>query len=260
MKNKKNTGFYLAAKKFWKTVVHKKNKINTFELQLQIEAHKRLFSIFQPGAYYFLLFDIYQGEIEEISPEITNVLGYWPQELTMRQFMDNIHPVDKSYFLSFEDHTTQFFNHISVEKIGHYKVQYDLRLKKIDQKYAHILIQYVPVHYEEHNIYHTFHIHTDITHLKSEGVPTFSIIGIDGEPSYYNIQPAQTFTKSYDLFTNREREILKLIVEGKTSQQIADHLFISIHTVNCHRKNMLAKAAVKTPLELLNKAIKEGWL
>jgi len=258
--NSKNQHYYLAAKKYWKTVVHKKHKIDTVELQLQLEAHKRLFSIFQPGSYYFLLFDIYQGEIKEVSSEITHVLGYQSPQINMLQFMDNIHPADKPYFLSFESHATQFFNRIPVDKIDHYKVQYDLRLKKNDQKYARILIQYVIVNYEERNIYHSFHIHTDITHFKPEGIPCFSIIGIDGEPSYYNIQQTQVFTKSYDLFTKREKQILKLIAQGKTSQQIADQLFISIHTVNCHRKNMLAKAAVKTPLELLNKAIKEGWL
>lgn len=259
MKNN-NTDFYLAAKKFWKTVVHKKSKISTLELQLEIDVHKRLFSIFQPGSYYFLYFDIYRGEIEGISPEVSSILGYQPHDMNMRQFMDKMHPSDRSYFLTFENHTIQFFNNIPVEKIGCYKVQYDLRLKKQDQKYARILIQYIVANHQERNIYHTFHIHTDITHLKPEGMPTFSIIGIDEEPSYYNIRPAQAITKSFDLFTKREREILKLIVEGKSSKNIASTLFISLHTVNCHRKNILAKAAVKTPLELLKKALKEGWL
>lgn len=256
----KNEHYYLEAKRFWKTVVHKKNKINIVELQLQLEAHKRLFSIFQPGSYYFLLFDIYQGEIAEISPELISVLGYPLEEMCMLFFMGKIHPDDKSYFLTFESHATRFFNQIPVDKIERYKVQYDLRLKKTDREYARILIQYVVANHDRQNIYHTFHIHTDITHIKPEGTPTFSIIGIDGEPSYYNIQDIENVNKSYDLFTKREREILKLIVEGKSSKEIACKLFISLHTVGTHRKNILKKAGVSSPIDLIRTVIKEGWI
>ena len=50
--------------------------------------------------------------------------------------------------------------------------------------------------------------------------------------------------------TPREQEILKLIAIGKTSQEIANILFISIFTVNTHRQNLLKKYKLKniTPL------------
>lgn len=257
--NAKNQQDYFAVQRNWRALVHQKNEIKTIELSLYLETHQRLFSIFQPNPYYLLLFDLYQGEIAEISPEITDVLGYSPEQVNMQLFMEHMHPADQAYFLSFENHSAQFFNHIPFDKMGHYKVQYDLRLKKRDEEYARILIQYVLLN-DEDNVYHSFHIHTDITHLKPDGIPTFSIIGIDGEPSYYNIQQVQVFTKSNNLFTKRERDILKCITEGKSSKQIADQLFISIHTVNCHRKSILAKANVKTPMELFKKAIREGWM
>lgn len=44
-----------------------------------------------------------------------------------------------------------------------------------------------------------------------------------------------------DDLTPTERQILKLLAEYKTSQEIADHLFISPHTVRTHRKNICAK-------------------
>ena len=257
--NAKNQQDYLAVKKNWRALVHQTNAIKTIELPLYLETHKRLFSIFQPNPYYLLLFDLYQGEMAEISPEITDILGYPLEQVNMQLFMEHMHPADQAYFLSFENHAAQFFSHIPFDKIDHYKVQYDLRLKNRDEEYARILFQYVLLN-DADNLCHSFHIHTDITHLKPDGIPTFSIIGIDGEPSYCNIQQVQVFTKSNDLFTKREWDILKCITEGKSSKQIADQLFISIHTVNCHRKNILAKAKVKTPMELLNKAIREGWM
>jgi DNA-binding NarL/FixJ family response regulator len=122
-----------------------------------------------------------------------------------------------------------------------------------------ILHQAVQVDYDEKNYYRTLSLDTDITHIKPEGTPCFSLIGLDGEPSYYNIQD-KVFTKSFDLFTKREREVLKGIIEGKTSQQIADELLISCFTINAHRRNIMEKAEVKTPLELVRKTLKEGWV
>ena len=173
--------------------------------------------------------------------------------------MDNIHPDDKGYFLCFEEKITSFFNSIPANEYPYYKMQYDLRLKAKNNTYKRILIQYLLVNYDEQNIYHSFHVHTDISHIKQEGAPCFSIIGIEDRPSYYNVQD-KVLTKSFDLFTRREREILKEIIEGKSSKQIADKLFISLHTVNVHRKNIMEKAAVSTSLELVRKSVKEGWI
>jgi serine phosphatase RsbU (regulator of sigma subunit) len=52
------------------------------------------------------------------------------------------------------------------------------------------------------------------------------------------------------IFTKRELEILKNILDGKTSQVIAEELFISKHTVDTHRKRILAKSNTKNALEL----------
>jgi len=257
---KQNSNFYLTAKKFWKTVVNKEAGVDTAQLQFQIEMHKRMLSIFHAGDYYYLLFNIYRGEIEYTSGEVTNVLGYTPEEMTIHLFMENIHPEDKPYFLCFENKAVAFIKLLPKDKIKNYKIQYDLKLKAKNNKYIRLLIQYLPLDYDQNNFYRSFHIHTDITHIKPEGTPRFSIIGLDGEPSYYNIQDAEVFTKSYDLFTRREREILKLIVEGKNSKTIAEDLYISLHTVNSHRKNILNKAGVKTPLDLVKRVISEAWM
>lgn len=54
--------------------------------------------------------------------------------------------------------------------------------------------------------------------------------------------------------TNREIEIVKLIAEGLTSQQMADKLFISPRTVETHRANLMKKMSVKNAVELVKKA------
>ncbi|MFE0631369.1 response regulator [Streptomyces sp. NPDC058864] len=60
--------------------------------------------------------------------------------------------------------------------------------------------------------------------------------------------------------TEREEEILKLVAEGHTSQEIADLLFISIKTVERHRANLLQKLGLRDRLELTRYAIRAGLI
>lgn len=58
------------------------------------------------------------------------------------------------------------------------------------------------------------------------------------------------------LITRREKEVLLLIAEGLTNGEIADALFVSITTVDTHRKNLLAKFEVKNTAALIRMATK----
>ena len=60
--------------------------------------------------------------------------------------------------------------------------------------------------------------------------------------------------------TKRELEILAAIYEGKCSKQIADKFFVSINTVNNHRKNMLHKTNTNNCPQLLHYALENGLL
>ena len=254
-----NVGFYHTVKKIWGNVVTNDTE-NPVALKQQLELHKRLLNIFQVGQHYYMIFNVYHAELEFISDGIIDVLGYEPGEMNAMLFLSLIHPDDKPYFLSFETRTAYFFPKLPFEKRGLYKYQHDYRIKTKFNNYVRLLHQILPIEFDESNIYRSLVLHTDISHIKSDGVPCLSIIGLEGEPSYYNIKDTEMFVKSYDIFTRREREILHCIVEGKSSKGIAQELFISLNTVNTHRKNILAKAGVKTPLDLVSKAIREGWI
>jgi DNA-binding NarL/FixJ family response regulator len=66
--------------------------------------------------------------------------------------------------------------------------------------------------------------------------------------------------EDFDVLTPRELEVLKLIAEAYTSQQIADALFISIKTVDRHRQNILEKLGMRDRVELTRYAIKRGLI
>jgi DNA-binding NarL/FixJ family response regulator len=66
--------------------------------------------------------------------------------------------------------------------------------------------------------------------------------------------------ESNHLITRREKEILKLIVEENTNQDIAGKLFLSLRTVENHRNNLLQKLQVKNTAGLVKVAIQEGLI
>jgi DNA-binding NarL/FixJ family response regulator len=60
------------------------------------------------------------------------------------------------------------------------------------------------------------------------------------------------------LLTEREREVLKLVVEGYTSREIADLLYLSKRTVMCHRANIASKLGIHNRMELVRYAMRTG--
>ena len=61
-----------------------------------------------------------------------------------------------------------------------------------------------------------------------------------------------------DLLTPRELEVLKLVAEGQSSQEIAKTLVISIKTVERHRSNIIDKLGVRDRVDLTRYAIRRG--
>ena len=65
---------------------------------------------------------------------------------------------------------------------------------------------------------------------------------------------------SYSALTEREREILKLVAEGHTNNQIAERLFISPKTVDTHRTHIMDKLNLHSRAELVKYAMRRGLL
>lgn len=134
--------------------------------------------------------------------------------------------------------------------------------------------------YTEKSIFNLIIVNSDITeneikninNLKSS-IPNSKIIGIiSNNPNrdFYSLLDNQIFlndnsskiveivelclsdenksnNKSFEnKLSDRETDVLKLLVVGKTNKEIADELFISIHTVISHRKNITTKLGIKS--------------
>lgn len=65
---------------------------------------------------------------------------------------------------------------------------------------------------------------------------------------------------SYDALTAREREVLQLIGEGRTNQEVAEKLGLSVHTVQSHRIHIMNKLGLHNRAQLVSYAVKLGLL
>lgn len=78
------------------------------------------------------------------------------------------------------------------------------------------------------------------------------------EPKKENIfDKEDNFLKQFNL-TKREMEIIQLLKKDQTNQQVADQLFLSIYTVETHRKNIMQKLGLKTPTALIKFIIEKN--
>lgn len=78
--------------------------------------------------------------------------------------------------------------------------------------------------------------------------------------SFEAVQSLRETTSEAPVITRREKEVLQLIAEGLTNAEIAKQLFISIPTVNTHRKSLIEKFNANNTAMLIARAVKRGIL
>lgn len=108
----------------------------------------------------------------------------------------------------------------------------------------------------------------EVNHMEYPKVPEVDVLILEEathlikENEYWMLLQKYTDTDMYqrfysshgidkDLLSSREKEILTIIAEGKSSKEIADLLQISIETVSQHRKNMIKRASAKNASALV---------
>jgi DNA-binding CsgD family transcriptional regulator len=230
-------------------------------LKLEQDFYKKLLNFFLIGDSYYFIINHQSLAFELVSKEVEDVLGYHPFEFNIPFMNAKIHPDDRSWFLAFGTSIVDFFRKLSIDKMMKYKVRYDIRFRKLNGDYARILYQGILLEHDDQGRFlRTLSVHTDITYLKQEGIPMLSFIGMDGEPSFFNVPLGNIYVETKEELTHREKQVLKLLIEGKLSKEISHILKISKQTVDTHRKNMLHKNNLINTSELIGKAIRYGWI
>ncbi|MCE4563572.1 PAS domain-containing protein [Maribellus sp. CM-23] len=242
----------------------KPNKIEKpVKTELYLNVIEQVANLFSAGSFYYYILNFETLQMEYVDKRVQSVLGYNPSDWSLDKAFESIHPEDLNQMHRKEAAAVDFLlNRIPPEDILHYKVVYVLRMRHANGRYKTILHQSKTLTLsEDKKAQHVLGIHTDVSYLDMPIDHKISFIG-DGRPSYYALSTEPDFTpKQYDyenLFTEREKEILKSVANGKTFGEIATILNLSPHTINTHKKNILRKTDCKTTTELIARCVRDG--
>ncbi|MGV3764186.1 response regulator transcription factor [Parapedobacter sp.] len=94
---------------------------------------------------------------------------------------------------------------------------------------------------------------------KDQLLVTLNLSLVHARKKFLHTNHRVRFTDEIEL-TGRELEILKLLAQSKTTDEISAALFISPLTVATHRKNILRKTQARSLIELVSIAVEKGWI
>ena len=196
---------------------------------------------------------IYSGKLaEELAifrnENVQEIESIWEEEL-----FEILHPEDVLQKYILELQFFQFIKTIPFENRGNFCVISRLRISKKHHQKSLLHKMFYFSNTDEENVelalclYHFDFFQSSIYSGMIVNTANGTII-------------EQTEAENFAFLSPREKEILKMIREGKRSKEIADFLFISINTVNRHRQNILEKMRVGNTTEACSLATKLKWI
>lgn len=143
--------------------------------------------------------------------------------------------------------------------------------RQIHREFSHVKVLVVSMHNESRCILESFAAGASGYLLKDSGVEEISnalkvvlagrkYIGPDVAEVVVGRAVAQWLSESQCLpkISNREREVLQLVAEGKSTKEIAASLYVSIKTVETHRRQIMDRLKLPNIPQLTKFAIREG--
>lgn len=236
-------------------------------LDLQ-KLNKRLASVFCPGPYYHYIFDFQTYSFDSMSPGYQDITGFDCETTTTDSFLCRIHPDDIGFFSMAENTAGHFlFGFLQPEQILDYKVSYCFRHLHTNGEYKLFLHQAIALTLDSENrLGKVLGVHADISHITNVNNYKISFFGLNGQPSYTNVEVFGDQRDSIQLnntksdISSRETQILRLISEGLNAKEIGESLHISVATVKKHRENLLRKTQCANSPQLVAHAIRNGLI
>ena len=179
---------------------------------------------------------------------IMEMLGYTNEEFTMELVLGCIHPED----LDMVNRVHRGIINLAITPDSIVQNQYlniTFRLLKKDGMYIRVMRQSLPYQLDKSGrLISNLSVLTDISFLKtSSNLVEWELFADNVDVSKFKENIYKEFA---DFFTSREKEIIYLINNDFTNKKIAAQLFISLHTVVAHRKNILKKSNCHNSKEL----------
>ncbi|MFA5298255.1 MAG: LuxR C-terminal-related transcriptional regulator [Lutibacter sp.] len=231
--------------------------------ELLLDIVDQVATLFTVGSFYYYVLNFEDLKMEFVHSGVREVLGIEPADFVVNDIFKKMHPEDLEKMNEKEALVFDFFyNKITPDEIFLYKTVYMLRLKHANGQYKTLLHQVKVLSTSEcGKIQQVLGIHVDIGYLNIPFNHKVSFISHQ-RPSYHSIEPGSILDlekKCFkNLFSKREKEIIKKMSEGIKFNEIAKLLFLSPHTISAHKKNILRKSGCKNTPELIARCFIEG--
>ena len=231
-----------------------RNKLPEDYTPCDLQGFERVMNV---GTQFLYVSDVLRRKVIYVSPGIRHMTGYDPADVSFDMIYDNIHPADRREAIIATIDCLEYIYRMKITRPGQITFHLNFRFRKQDGTNIVVLRQTSSLKTdEEGNLTQTLSIITDIDHLaKGHGVEAKMTETETGKTLYH-----RNYSEEQCVFSNREKEIIRLIAKGKRSHEIADGLCISPHTVLTHRRNILSKAELKNTAELLFYSKEHGIL
>ncbi|MBE8714451.1 LuxR C-terminal-related transcriptional regulator [Sphingobacterium hungaricum] len=236
------------------------NDFNSIEAPVVENFIAEMFSL---GEFYYYVLNVSDGTISNIHPKILAMHGLPNFPTQLHEIIDLIHPDDVSFVVAAENATLIKMREIGFQYQMQLKSSYCFRMKVADGEYE--LFHHQALHIarnEAGQLLQAINIHTNINHLTKENNYIVTVSGVAGRSDFHQIQlkPIHQDRVFQEKLTRREIEILRLVIKGFSSNEIAKQLFLSAYTVKTHRKNIHKKTFTKNNVELIKKSLEWGYV
>lgn len=175
------------------------------------------------------------------------------KEKGMRFFWNRIHPDDIEPWLQALNELMNFtINDISFEKRKQTSYTWNYRFKNAKNEYVTIVQNTTPLEFDIDGkpIMGLAHYTVLDTKINMQICASAKILNVNNEyeTKYFNNFSQKLLTNGV---SNRERDIIRLLLLNHSSKEIAEKLFITSNTVDTHRRNILKKLNISTTGELV---------
>jgi len=202
--------------------------------------------------------DIIQMNVIYTSKGSTQMIGVEPADVTPYFFMEATHPDDIQRLNLGRAKIIKMAQDLFIAQKGFALLATNFKIRNATGGYSHFLLQnylfYASVPYKT---VFFLKIHTCIDWCKKIKHGYHYYIG--NNMSYFRY-PDEEMLQMGNVFTTREFEIIRLIESGLNTEQIAEKLFVSIFTINTHRRNILHKAKKLNLSEVIHDLKEMGLL
>ncbi len=209
---------------------------------------KQLEAVTEANNQFFHVANLIQAKITWASLRCEQMMGIKPEDLDAYHFMEATHPDDVYKHTLGRSKMFNLANDLFAARKGSAYLSINLRIRNAQGEYPDLLFQLYFTYSELYRTVFLFQVHTNIDSFKKRKHGYHYYVGNDFSKFRY---PDEELLATGNPLSDREFEIVRLIESGLASEEIAKKLFLSVHTVNTHRRNILDKTGMGTMAELI---------